>query len=88
MFPARQWGLVRASRVVPGVYDDERADGQYVRGPKQATGEVFLLGLLGFCKILLKRRGDGEYVLAVAPWKVASGYRRAAWEGCFLVAAN
>lgn len=30
MFPARQWGLVRASRVVPGVDDDERADGQYV----------------------------------------------------------
>ena len=30
MFPARQWGLVRALRVVPGVDDDERADGQYV----------------------------------------------------------
>ena len=79
---------MRADRWCWALCNDERADGQYVRGPKEAAEEVFLLGVLGFCKILLKRCGDGECVLAVTPWKVASGYRRAAWEGCSLVAAN
>lgn len=46
MFPARQWGLVRALRVVPDVNDDERADGQYVlvRDSVLATEAISVAG--------------------------------------------
>lgn len=70
MFPARQWGLVRALRVVPNVYDDERADGQYIPvGDSVLTTEFAQSPVLGkaqavtqdFCGStgLLWRRTDG-----------------------------
>ena len=85
MSPARQWGLVRAFRVVPNVDDDERADGQYVpvkdsvlsteisQSPVLGRAQAVTRDLCGSTGLLWRRTDGGTPECVFTPGVLSAG---------------